>query len=104
ELRELDLAFKGVHVFQGNFHGINTYDIDNSKKPKLQASMVCPGGQGDVSIYGNLLFMSVEQTSGRVDCGTEGVPETSSPARFRGVRIFDISDLKSPKQIAAIQT
>jgi hypothetical protein len=99
-----DLAFSRNHVFMGNFHGFTTYDIDNSKRPRLLASIVCPGGQGDVSVHGNLLFMSVEQTRGRVDCGTEGVQETASAERFRGVRIFDITDLSRPKQIAAIQT
>jgi len=99
-----DLAFSRNHVFMGNFHGFTTYDIDNSKKPRLLASVVCPGGQGDVSIHGNLLFMSVEQTRGRIDCGTQGVQETVSAERFRGVRIFDISDISKPKQIAAIQT
>src|SRR5262245_47754700 len=62
-----DLAFKGVHAVVGNYHGFNTYDIENAKRPKLVASIVCPGGQGDVSIYGHLLFMSVEQTRGRLD-------------------------------------
>jgi hypothetical protein len=99
-----DLAFSRNHVFMGNFHGFTTYDIDNSKKPRLLASVVCPGGQGDVSIHGNLLFMSVEQTRGRIDCGTQGIQETVSAERFRGVRIFDISDISKPKQIAAIQT
>ncbi len=66
-----DLAFQGNHLIQGNFHGFNTYDIENGKNPKLLASVVCPGGQGDVSVRGNLLFMSVEQTRGRVDCGTK---------------------------------
>jgi len=99
-----DLAFSGTLVFVGNFNGFNTYDIETPKKPLLFASVVCPGGQGDVSVYGHLLFMSVEETRGRVDCGTEGVPETASPERFRGVRIFDISDVKKPKQIATVQT
>jgi hypothetical protein len=99
-----DLAFSRNHVFQGNFHGFNTYDVDSTKRPRLLASVVCPGGQGDVSIHGNLLFMSVEQTRGRVDCGTQGVQETASAERFRGVRIFDISDLRNPKQLAAVQT
>jgi hypothetical protein len=99
-----DLVFKGDHLIVGSFHGFNTYDISNPKKPKLVASTVCPGGQGDVSIHGNLLFMSVEQTRGRIDCGTEGVKPTVSNERFRGVRIFDISDLKKPKQVAAVQT
>ena len=88
----------------GNFHGFNTYDIENTNRPRLLASIVCPGGQGDVSVHGNLLFMSVEQTRGRVDCGTEGVVETASAERFRGIRIFDISDLAKPKQVAAVQT
>ncbi len=99
-----DLAFSGSLVFIGNYHGFNTYDIESPRKPQLFASVVCPGGQGDVSVHGNLLFMSVEQTRGRLDCGTEGVPETASAERFRGVRIFDISDVKRPRQIAAVQT
>ena len=99
-----DLAFSGNHVFMGSFHGFTTYDIERPSKPKLAASIVCPGGQGDVSIHGNLLFMSVEQTRGRLDCGTQGVQTTVSAERFRGVRIFDITDLNKPKQVAAIQT
>ncbi|MEP7118891.1 MAG: DUF305 domain-containing protein, partial [Acidobacteriota bacterium] len=99
-----DLAFKGVNVVMGNFHGFNTYNVEDARKPKLVASVACPGGQGDVSIYGNLLFMSVEQTRGRIDCGTQGVSATVSTERFRGVRIFDITDLKNPKQVAAVQT
>ncbi|MFN7980056.1 MAG: hypothetical protein U0P30_18125 [Vicinamibacterales bacterium] len=99
-----DLAFQGVNAVVGNYHGFNTYNIENGKSPKLIASIVCPGGQGDVSIYGHLLFMSVEQTRGRLDCGTGGVTAPVSAERFRGIRIFDISNLKSPKQVAAIQT
>ena len=99
-----DIAFRKADLFLGNFNGINAYDIEGPKKPRLMSSLVCPGGQGDVSVYGNLLFMSVEQTRGRVDCGTEGVADTVSKERFRGVRIFDISDITHPKQIAAVQT
>ena len=99
-----DLAFSGNHVVVGNYHGFNTYDIENARRPRLLASIVCPGGQGDVSIHGNLLFMSVEQTRGRIDCGTQGVVEPVSNQRFRGVRIFDITDRNKPKQVAAVQT
>jgi hypothetical protein len=99
-----DLAFSGNHVFVGNYHGFNTYDVERPNRPKLLASVVCPGGQGDVSVYGHLLFMSVEQTRGRLDCGTGGVPTPVSTERFRGVRIFDITDINKPKQLAAIQS
>jgi len=114
-----DLAFQGNHLFQGNFYGVNIYDISNPAQAALITSMVCPGGQGDVSVYENLLFMSVEMPNGRLDCGTQGFPPEPPPAaghekerrppaaqkdRFRGVRIFDISDIKNPKQVAAVQT
>jgi hypothetical protein len=99
-----DLAFRRADLFLGNFNGFNTYDIESPKRPRVLASIVCPGGQGDVSVHGNLLFMSVEQTRGRVDCGKQGVKDIVSTERFRGVRIFDITDIKSPKQVAAIQT
>jgi hypothetical protein len=99
-----DMAFNGNHLFVGNYHGFNVYDVENRNRPRLVASIVCPGGQGDVSVHGHLLFMSVEQTRGRVDCGTQGVVETVSAERFRGVRIFDITDLRKPRQVAAVQT
>jgi hypothetical protein len=99
-----DLAFTGNHVIVGSYHGFNTYDVERPNRPKLLASVVCPGGQGDVSVHGNLLFMSVEQTRGRLDCGTQGVLTPVSPERFRGIRIFDMSDVSKPKQVAAIQT
>jgi hypothetical protein len=99
-----DLAFDGHHLFVGNYHGFNAYDIENARRPRLLASIVCPGGQGDVSVHGRLLFMSVEQTRGRIDCGVQGVEAPISVERFRGVRIFDISDVNKPRQIAAIQT
>ena len=99
-----DLAFKGNLVFQGGFNGFQVWDISNPRNPTLRTSFVCPGGQGDPSIYKNLLFFSVEETRGRLDCGTQGVADTVSAERFRGVRIFDISDLDHPKQVAAVQT
>src|SRR5713101_5005749 len=116
-----DFAFQGTHLFQGNFYGVNIFDISNPANTTLLTSLVCPGGQGDVSVHKNLLFMSVEMPNGRLDCGTEGFPpEPPPPAgeekgkkrrvpaaqedRFRGVRIFDITDVRNPKQVAAVQT
>jgi hypothetical protein len=99
-----DMAFQDHLVFVGNYGGFNVYDISDPADPKLRVSVVCPGGQGDLSVYDDLLFMSVEELSGRVDCGTQGVEEAVSSDRFRGVRIFDISDIETPKQVAAVQT
>ena len=99
-----DLAFSGDRLFVGSHHGFNTYRVEVPASPQLVSSVVCPGGQGDVSVVGNLLIMSVEQTRGRVDCGLEGVAEPVSEARFRGVRVFDIGDLRMPRQVAAVQT
>ncbi len=99
-----DIAFSDKTLFEGNFHGFNTYNIEDPRNPRLLASVVCPGGQGDVSVVGNLLIMSVEQTRGRLDCGLQGVAEPISKERFRGVRIFDISNLAMPQQVAAVQT
>jgi hypothetical protein len=99
-----DMAFAGDVLVAGNYHGFNIYKLQADGMPVLHSSVVCPGGQGDVSIVGNLLIMSVEQTRGRVDCGLEGVGEDVSAERFRGLRIFDISDLARPVQVGQVQT
>ena len=99
-----DLAFQGNYLFQGNYNGFQVYDISDPGNIELHVAVVCPGGQGDVSIYGDLLFMSAQETRGRLDCGTEGVQDSVSVDRFRGVRIFDLSNLEAPRQVAAVQT
>ena len=99
-----DLAFKGTLAFQGGYHGLQVWDLATPSNPVLKATLPCPGGQGDVSTWGNLLFTSVEETRGRIDCGTQEITDSVSTARFRGVRIFDISDVTHPRQVAAVQT
>lgn len=99
-----DLAFRDDVMVAGNYHGFNVYRLQEDGVPDLTASVVCPGGQGDVSIVGDLLFMSAQETRGRLDCGLEGVSEKISQERFRGLRIFDISDLAMPTQVGAVQT
>ena len=99
-----DMAFAGNKMVTGSYHGFNVYELQEDGIPELFSSIVCPGGQGDVSIVGDLLIMSVEQTRGRVDCGLEGINEDISDDRFRGIRIFDISNLKRPVQVGQVQT
>lgn len=99
-----DLLFSGNYMVAGNYHGFNTYDISNARAPRHIGSVVCPGGQGDVSLVGNLLIMSVQEVRGRLDCGLQGVPEPVSDERVKGIRIFDVSDFTNPIQVAAVQT
>tara|TARA_Y100001960_G_scaffold11544_1_gene10861 strand:- start:2321 stop:4507 length:2187 start_codon:yes stop_codon:yes gene_type:complete len=99
-----DMAFKDNILVAGSYHGFNIYELNDNGIPSLISSVVCPGGQGDVSIVNDLLIMSVEENRSRVDCGLEGVNRDSSSDRFRGIRIFDISDLTKPKQVGAVQT
>ena len=99
-----DLAFTGKYAIQGNYNGFQILDISNATKPTLVLTYVCPASQSDVSVYKNLLFVSGEGQTGRVDCGIQGVPEPVSEDRLRGIRIFDISNMASPKYIANVQT
>lgn len=99
-----DIAFQDDMMIAGNYHGFNIYRLADDGIPSLVSSVVCPGGQGDVSVAGNLLVMSVEQTRGRVDCGRQGIDEDVSADRFRGLRIFDISDVTAPRQVGQVQT
>ena len=98
-----DLAFAGDLMAVGNYHGFNLYRLGEGE-PDLISSVVCPGGQGDVSIVGDILIMSVEDTRGRTDCGRQGIDEEVSTDRFRGVRVFDISDPLAPRQVGQVQT
>ena len=99
-----DLAFRGNYVFQGNFSGFSIWDVANPGRPVLRKALLCATGQGDPSIYGNLLFISSEGTGDRLDCGTQGVQDRVSKDRMVGVRIFDISDMDHPRQVADVQT
>ncbi len=99
-----DIAFARDLLFMGSYRGFNIYDISDPMHPRIKTSFVCPGGQGDLSVHGNLMFMSVETTNGRLDCGEEAPTESVSAERFRGVRIFDISDIEHPRQVGGVQT
>ncbi|HET9810355.1 MAG TPA: DUF305 domain-containing protein [Sphingomicrobium sp.] len=99
-----DMAFSGDLLAVGNYHGFNLYHLDDAGVPQLTSSVICPGGQGDLSVVGNILIMSVEQTRGRVDCGRQGVSQDVSSERFRGLRIFDIADRTRPVQVGQVQT
>jgi LVIVD repeat len=99
-----DLAFSGKYAIQGNYNGWQVWDISNPAQPVLASGFVCPASQSDVSVYGNLLFISGEGLTGRLDCGTQGVRDTVSTDRLRGLRIFDITDIRNPRNVGNVQT
>jgi hypothetical protein len=99
-----DLAFTGNYAIQGNYNGWQVWDISNPRRPSLKTGYVCPASQSDVSVYRNLLFVSGENLAARLDCGTQGVEDSVSKDRLRGLRIFDISDLANPKNVGNVQT
>jgi hypothetical protein len=99
-----DLAFTGDYAIQGSFSGIQIWDISSPRSPRIVTSYVCPASQSDVSVYGDLLFVSGEGFEGRLDCGTEGPRDRVSEVRLRGIRIFDISDVRNPRYVGNVQT
>ena len=99
-----DISVRGNYVIQGNFNGVQVWDITNPKIPRLFKAFVCPGSQSDVSVYRNFLFVSGEALNGRTDCGAQGVTDTVSHDRLRGIRIFDATDLANPRHITDVQT
>ena len=99
-----DLAFTGKYAIQGNYNGFMVWDVTNPKRPQMVKSYLCPASQSDVSVYKNLLFVSAEGLTGRTDCGMQGVPDTVSSVRMRGIRVFDVTDMANPKYVGSVQT
>ncbi|MSR21575.1 MAG: hypothetical protein EXR91_11490 [Gemmatimonadetes bacterium] len=98
-----DVAFRGSLLYQGNYQGFQVFDISSPAEPELVLSVLCPGGQGDISVFGDLVVMSAQERRGRLDCGLQGVTDSISTERLQGIRIFDLSDMRNPRQVAAVQ-
>ncbi len=99
-----DLAFRGNYVIQGSYNGYQIWDISNPSAVRNVVANYCPASQSDVSVYKNLLFVSAEGNTGRIDCGNQGVKDTVSTDRIKGIRIFDITDITKPRNVANVQT
>ncbi|QUH00707.1 hypothetical protein HUO13_07675 [Saccharopolyspora erythraea] len=98
-----DIAFKGRHAFVGNYDGLVVYDIAKPDKPKIVAQVVCPGGQGDVSISGNLLFVSTDYPRTNNTCQSEETT-AADPNGWEGMKVFDVSNPARPRYVSAIAT
>ena len=99
-----DLAFIGSYAIQGSYNGYQVWNISDPAHVSLKEAFYCPASQSDVSVYKNLLFVSAEAPTARLDCGGQGVPTAVSTERIRGIRIFDITDISNPKYIGNVQT
>jgi hypothetical protein len=99
-----DITFMGTYAIQGSFNGIEIWDMANAASPRIVATVTCPASQNDVSVYRNLLFVSVESNNTNVDCAGPAITDTVSAQRMRGIRVFDISDIRNPKLIKNVQT
>ncbi|GAA4449348.1 hypothetical protein GCM10023170_033560 [Phytohabitans houttuyneae] len=98
-----DIAFQGKYAFAGNFNGFAVFDISRPASPRLVSQVACIGGQGDVSVYGNLLFMSVDSSRSDDSCSSTAQSATIKES-WEGVRIFDISDVRNPRYVKAVET
>ncbi|WP_369029908.1 MULTISPECIES: LVIVD repeat-containing protein [Streptomyces] len=98
-----DLAFQGKYAFSGNYDGFRVFDISNPKAPKTVSQVLCPGGQNDISVSGNLLFLSTDASRSDSSCSSVSQPATEKSS-WEGMKIFDISDKANPKYVAAVET
>ncbi|MEU2571662.1 LVIVD repeat-containing protein [Streptomyces althioticus] len=98
-----DLAFQGKYAFAGNYDGFRIFDISNPKKPKTVAQVLCPGSQNDISVSGNLLFLSTDSSRSDSSCNSTTQPATEKSS-WEGMKVFDISDKRNPRYVAAVET
>jgi hypothetical protein len=98
-----DLAFQGRYAFAGNYDGFRIFDISNPKAPKSVAQVLCPGSQNDISVSGNLLFLSTDSSRSDSSCNSTTQPATEKSS-WEGMKIFDISDKANPRYVAAVET
>ncbi|WP_406363995.1 LVIVD repeat-containing protein [Streptomyces sp. NBC_01579] len=98
-----DLAFQGKYAFAGNYDGFRIFDISNPRSPKTVAQVLCPGSQNDVSVSGNLLFLSTDSSRSDNSCASTTQPATEKSS-WEGMKVFDISDKRNPKYVAAVET
>ncbi|MFJ9344055.1 LVIVD repeat-containing protein [Streptomyces sp. NPDC101733] len=98
-----DIAFQGRYAYAGNYDGFVIYDIGNPKTPKVVTRVLCPGGQNDISVSGDLLFLSTDSSRSDDSCNSVSQPATEKSS-WEGIKIFDIKDKKNPKYIKSVET
>ena len=99
-----DLAFQDDFAFAGAFNGFRIIDISNPASPTQVTFFPCNGSQGDISVWGDLVFSSVDTPQSSPNCNSTNVANAAVPGAWEGVRIFDISDPTAPVHLASVAT
>jgi hypothetical protein len=98
-----DIAFQGTRAYVGNYQGFITYDISNPRAPVTLSQVNCPGAQNDVTISGDLLYLSTDSSRSDDSCASTPLPATNTNA-WEGIKIFDVSDPRSPRYVKSVET
>ncbi|MEH0974722.1 hypothetical protein V6U77_26665 [Micromonospora sp. CPCC 205546] len=98
-----DLAFQGRYAFAGNYNGFVVYDISRPTAPTVVSQVYCPGSQNDISVHGDLLFLSTDSSRSDDSCNSTSAPATEK-ASWEGIKVFDISDKANPRYVKAVET
>lgn len=99
-----DLAFQGDYAYAGSYSGFRVIDISDPEEPEQVSFFPCSGAQGDISVYRDLLFSSVDAPQSKPECDSSSVADAAVPGAWEGVRIFDISDPEEPEHVASVRT
>jgi hypothetical protein len=114
DTRNTDLAFWGNFVVQGRYDGFRIVDITSPGNPREIAYHKCISPQGDVGVWNNLVFRSVDSGQITDGCTTNSTQQLSSSNAahcapvatpcigFEGIQIFDISNLNDIKLIRSV--
>ena len=112
DTRNTDLAFWGKMAIQGRYDGFRVIDVRAPGNPRELAYFECVSPQGDVGVYGNLVFRSVDSPQVTDRCtdvaqngnptGADCAPATSPCTGFEGIQIFDISDLANIQLVKSV--
>ena len=105
--RGSDLAFQRRLVVAGSYEGVGFFRRVNNRLKQV-SFYDCPGSQGDVSIIGDYVFVSIDSPSTNSGksavCNNTRTNLSDSSHEKEGIRIVDISNVRAPRQVAFVET
>lgn len=98
-----DIAFQDDRAYVGNYSGFSVWDISKPKNPTKISQVSCPGAQNDISVSGDLLYLSTDSSRSDDSCSSEPQSGTVKES-WEGIKIFDISNANNPKYLKSVET